>query len=199
MPANTRKAMTTMYTHFLIGGLALLLFSSAALAHTGHEAPGALAGLLHPLTGLDHLLAMLALGMYAAQRGGASRWALPLAFVASVAAGAVLAWAGAALPAVELGIAGSVLVFGALLALGARLALPLGVALAAGFALFHGYAHGAEAPLGAGLGYGVGFLAATALLHAVGLALVALLRAPRVWRVAGVAMTLVGGAFLVGA
>lgn len=184
---------------FLVA-VSCVLFSSTVLAHPGHGPEGGLlAGLLHPLTGIDHLLAMLAVGMYAAQRGGRSLWAVPAVFVACTALGAVLPLAGLSLPLLETGIAASVLVFGLLLAWSARLVLPLGVALAAGFALFHGFAHGAEAPVGAGSGYAAGFLTATALLHAGGIGLASLLRAPQVLRVAGGAIATVGGLLLLAA
>lgn len=187
------------YQGRILSGGFLLLLSSAAFAHPGHEPGGSLvAGLLHPLTGLDHLLAMLAVGMYAAQCGGRALWAVPAAFVLFVMAGALAALAGIQLPLVELGIVGSVIVFGLLLSLGSQLALPLaaGLVLSAGFALFHGFAHGVEAPLGAGLGYGLGFLAMTALLHAAGIGLVLLLRSAAALRLAGGAITVIGGVLL---
>jgi urease accessory protein len=190
------------YQGRILSGVFLLLLSSAAFAHPGHEPGGSLAaGLLHPLTGLDHLLAMLAVGMYAAQCGGRAFWAVPGAFVLFVAAGALAAVTGIQLPLAELGIAGSVIVFGLLLSFGSQLALPLaaGLVLSAGFALFHGFAHGVEAPVGAGLGYGLGFLAMTALLHAAGIGLVMLLRSAAAMRLAGGAIAVIGGILLMAA
>ncbi|HEX5513358.1 MAG TPA: HupE/UreJ family protein [Gammaproteobacteria bacterium] len=185
--------MTLKLRSVLVFSLTLIGFSPAVFAHPGHGLEGnLLTGLLHPLTGLDHLLAMLAVGMYAAQRGDRSLWAVPAMFVSCAGLGAALAMTGFALPLLETGIAASVLVFGLLLCLGARLALPGGIALAAGFALFHGFAHGAAAPAGAGLSYALGFLTATALLHAGGIALASLLRAPRLLRMAGGAIAAVG-------
>lgn len=151
--------------------LLLSLVAPVALAHGGHSSADSLAhGLLHPLAGLDHLLAMLAVGLWAAQLGGRARWALPLSFVGVMLAGGLLALAGVALPLVEPGIAGSVLVFGALIALGRRVPLAAGVALTGLLALFHGYAHGVEmVPGSSAAWYALGFVLATAALHATGL------------------------------
>jgi len=159
-----------MRTRDLLLTAAALAVPGAALAHTGHPTGGFGYGFAHPLGGLDHLLAMLAVGLWAAQAGGRALWAVPATFLAVMAAGGGLALAGVALPAVELGIAGSVLAFGLLVACAARLPLPAGMALTGAFALFHGFAHGAEMAAGASaVAYGAGFLAATALLHGVGL------------------------------
>lgn len=147
------------------------LLPLAAQAHTGVTETGGLTqGFLHPLGGLDHILAMLAVGIWAAQIGGRAVWAIPAAFVAAMIVGGALGLAGTGLPMVEFGIAGSVVLLGALIALRRRLPLPLGMAVVALFAIFHGHAHGAEAPLGASVAlYGLGFAAATALLHALGI------------------------------
>ncbi|PWG65716.1 HupE/UreJ family protein [Spiribacter halobius] len=150
--------------------LAALALPGAALAHTGHDVGGFGYGFAHPLGGLDHLLAMLAVGLWAAQAGGRALWAVPASFLALMAAGGGLALAGVGLPAVELGVAGSVLAFGLLVACAARIPLGAGIALTGAFALFHGFAHGAEMAAGASAAlYGGGFLAATALLHAAGM------------------------------
>lgn len=151
--------------------LLLTLVTPVALAHSGHSSADSLAhGLLHPLAGLDHLLAMLAVGLWAAQLGGQARWALPVSFIGVMLVGGLLALAGVALPLVEPGIAGSVLVFGALVALGRRVPLALGVALTGVFAVFHGYAHGAEMVPGNNVAlYALGFVLATAALHGTGL------------------------------
>lgn len=151
--------------------LALSLLATPALAHTGHADGAGLAfGFLHPVTGLDHLLAMVTVGLYAALIGGRALVTVPLAFVAMMAGGAALGVAGAPVPMVEPMIAASVVVLGLLCVLPWGRSAGVGVALAGWFALFHGYAHGAEMPVDAsGLAYGAGFLAATALLHAAGL------------------------------
>ncbi len=114
---------------------------------------------------------MVAVGLWAAQRGGAALWALPAAFVTAMIGGGLLGMNGVDLPAVELGIAGSVIALGALIALQSRLPLAASVAAVALFALFHGHAHGAEMPEAAQpLLYGLGFALATALLHGTGVA-----------------------------
>ncbi len=144
---------------------------SLASAHTGVEhAAGFSTGFGHPFSGLDHLLVMVAVGLWASQQGGRARILLPLVFVTVMAAGAVGGSSGLALPLVEHGILASVFVLGLLVALAARLPLGGAVALTAVFALFHGHAHGAEAPLsGSMTAYGIGFVTATALLHLAGL------------------------------
>lgn len=152
---------------------ALVLLPQAALAHPGHGAAvGAEAGFLHPLMGADHVLAMVAVGLLAAVRGGRALWALPLSFLVLMSAGAALGMAGAAVPYAETGIALSIIVFGLAAMVGLRAPVALLAALVGVFAVFHGYAHGAEMPeTASGLSFGLGFLAATALLHAVGLGL----------------------------
>jgi urease accessory protein len=151
--------------------LALCLIAVPAAAHTGHgEVSGFTYGLMHPIGGLDHVLAMAAVGLLAYLIGGAALWGLPLAFIAAMAAGGVMALYGFALPFVEAGIALSVVVIGAMVALGKNTPGLLAAALTAVFAVFHGHAHGAEMPATAsGLSYGIGFMLATALLHAGGI------------------------------
>lgn len=152
--------------------LATLLLSGLAVpafAHTGHGTEGIMAGLAHPVGGLDHLLAMIAVGLWAAQQGGRALWAVPAAFVSMLLVGGLLGMAGIGLPLVETGITGSVILFGALLVGAARLPVQAGMALVGVFALFHGYAHGAEMPEAASaFTYGLGFVLATALLHISG-------------------------------
>jgi urease accessory protein len=146
-----------------------------ALAHPGHEGDHDFgwdfsAGLAHPLSGWDHLLAMLAVGLWAAQLGGRARWLVPASFVALMTAGAALGHAGWQIAGTEQAIAASVLVLGLLVAGAVRLPVIAGMLLVGAFALFHGVAHGAEMPAtAAGLSYGAGFVAMTALLHAAGL------------------------------
>ncbi len=145
---------------------------TAAFAHAGHgEASGFLHGLAHPVGGLDHVLAMVMVGVLAWQLGSRALWLVPATFVTVMALGGVLGVAGISVPAVELGIALSIVVLGAVVAFGAKAPIAVLLALVGGFAVFHGYAHGAEMPEGAGgLAYGLGFLVATALLHLAGLA-----------------------------
>jgi urease accessory protein len=190
-----------MTLHRILATLALLAAPSLALAHPGHEQSGLLAGLAHPLGGLDHLLAMAAIGLWAAQQKGAARWSVPLAFVVSMLAGGLLGFAGWQLPLMETGIAGSVLALGLLVALAVRPALPVALGLAGLFALSHGVAHGLELPaLASPATYAVGFVAATAALHAAGFWLVRLApaaAAPLI-RVAGV-LSACAGAWLLAA
>lgn len=151
--------------------LLLLTASSAALAHPGHNLSGFAAGLLHPFSGIDHLLAMVAVGLWAAQGGGRKVWLLPAAFMTMLAVGAGLAMQWQALPMVEAGIAASVLALGLLVALATQLPAALSVAITALFGLLHGYAHGLELPESAApVSYALGFLAATASLHFGGIA-----------------------------
>jgi urease accessory protein len=152
---------------------AALLGAPVAEAHLiGEHGAGFEAGILHPLSGLDHLLAMIAVGIWAAQLGGRAVWAVPCAFVGCMAVGGLLAVTGVSLPLVEPGILGSVLLFGLLIATAARVPTVVGMAIVGLFALFHGHAHGTELPEAVNPAlYGAGFVIATAFLHAVGLGL----------------------------
>lgn len=152
--------------------LALAIAAPAAWAHGQgvhtHDA-GLIAGMLHPFSGLDHLFAMVAVGLWAAQQGGRASWVLPASFVGFMAIGAALGMAGMAFAGMEAGIALSVLALGALVALRRQMLLPFAATLTGLFALFHGVAHGQEMPLAASpWGYALGMLAATALLHGIG-------------------------------
>lgn len=170
------------------------------LAHTGAGAVhGFGAGLLHPLFGIDHVLAMVAVGLWAGLTGGRARFAYPLAFVGMMVLAGLWGMSGSSLPGVEIGIAVSVVVLGLAIALRATPPLAAGAAACAIFAIFHGHAHGAELPQGAsGLGYALGFVLATAALHGAGLGLAGLLaaRAPLLARVAGGGLALAGVAIL---
>lgn len=176
---------------------ALTLAAGPAAAHTfGAEGAGFAAGFGHPLLGFDHLLAMVAVGLWAGQLGGRAAWLVPAAFVGALAAGAGMALAGAALPAVEPAILASVLALGLLVAFAVRLPAGVAMALVAAFALCHGHAHGAEMPAAASpLLYGLGFVLATVLLHAAGLALgraATRLVLPALARAAGAAVAAAG-------
>ncbi|HAT30626.1 MAG TPA: urease accessory protein UreJ [Janthinobacterium sp.] len=173
--------------------LAPLVFCGAAAAHPGHNG-GALAGLMHPLLGADHLLAMLAVGVWAAQMGGRARWLLPTSFLALLALGGVLGMEGVALPMIEGGIATSVLLLGLLIAFAVKLPATLGAAMVGMFAVFHGVAHGSEMPaLSTAWQYGLGFVASSAALHALGVRLGDATRQHGQWlRAAGAAITLCG-------
>jgi urease accessory protein len=157
------------FMRILLLALAALL-PSAALAHTGvgHTA-GFSSGFFHPLGGFDHVLAMVAVGLFAAHLGGRALWLVPAAFVAMMAAGGALGVAGVSAPYVETGIALSVVVLGAAVAFGLSLPVAAAMSLVGFFAIFHGHAHGAEMPeTASGVAYGAGFILATALLHAAG-------------------------------
>lgn len=164
--------MTMLRRTSLLGLFSCLSLPATALAHTGDMTHSFLAGALHPLTGLDHLLALLAVGLLAGCSAGRLRWGLPVSFVMSMILGAAVGARGVAVPFVELGIALSLVTFGAALAWKQTIRAPLLVAITAGFALFHGHAHGMEmgADHSATL-YGVGFVLATTLLHAFGVVL----------------------------
>ncbi|WP_348752827.1 HupE/UreJ family protein [uncultured Aquincola sp.] len=190
-----------------LAAAALPLIASAHVGQDGAAHHGLLAGLLHPFTGLDHLLAMLAVGTWGAlslpasgaARGGLQRLGaaarLPLVFAALLLAGALAAAAGLRLPAVEPVIAASLLVLGLLVALRSRLPAAAASALVGGFALFHGAAHGTELGGAAAL---AGMVAATAVLHAAGLALGFAMRdrAPWLGRLAGGFTAAVGAGLL---
>lgn len=198
--------MTNKAGILVIAALAATALALPAVAHTGVGVDGHgsfLAGFVHPLVGLDHFIAMAGIGIWAAQLGGRAVWLVPAAFVGVMAGGAALALAGAPLPMVEAGIAGSVLAIGALVAFGTRLPVGAAMAVAAAFALFHGHAHGTELPaVATPAAYGAGFMAATALLHAAGagIALAARRHATKLpFRLAGAATGAVGGGLLLGA
>lgn len=165
----------------VIAAIASAFAAGPALAHPeAGVAASFAAGFTHPLTGLDHLLAMVAAGFWAASSGRAARALAPAAFLAAMAAGAALAIGGFTVPFVEFGIAGSVLLLGLLIACAPRLPAAAVAALVGLFALAHGHAHGVEMPLAASAAiYGAGFAAATALLLGAGLALAAVRVAPR--------------------
>lgn len=158
----------------LIAGVGLALIAApAAQAHgVGLHSHGLAAGLGHPFAGLDHVLAMTAVGAYAAQQGGRALWAVPAAFATLLVAGGAMAMLGVALPGVEAGILASLVALGLLVAGVARLPLGAGLGLVSVAALFHGHAHGAELPLGTmPVTYAVGFSLASLVLMGAGMAL----------------------------
>ncbi|HEX5338290.1 MAG TPA: HupE/UreJ family protein [Gallionella sp.] len=163
------------------------LLPTFAYAHSGSgDAGGFMHGLAHPFSGLDHVCAMLAVGLWAAQMGGRSVWAVPLTFVGVMALGGALPMLGVSLPFVETGIVLSVLLLGVLIAASVRLPLWLSSSVVALFALWHGHAHGTEMPaLSSGLLYGSGFVLATALLHIAGIGFGLGMRQPVLSRVEG--------------
>jgi urease accessory protein len=150
--------------------IVLGLFPMLAQAHPGHGINGFGSGISHPLGGLDHILAMIAVGLWAVQTGKSARWGLPLAFVGAMIFGGLAGMVYVPRPFVEHGILASVVILGALLASATRLSLGFSLAAAGVFGLFHGYAHGAEISDSAGAwSYHAGFALATVLLHALGI------------------------------
>jgi len=179
-----------------------LLLATPAFAHTGEGSGGFLAGLAHPVFGPDHVVAMIAVGLWGAFLGAPAIFLLPIVFPLVMAFGGVLGILGAPLPAVETGIASSAIVLGAMVALAARPPLWIAAVLVGGFAIFHGYAHGRELPDGANaVAFSAGFVIATGLLHLTGIAFGLLTRWPAgrlVVRGAGGVIALVGLAYLGG-
>lgn len=187
---------------WLIGSaLMALLWPARALAHThGGEAAGLLSGLRHPVSGLDHVLAMVAVGLWGAQLGPPAVWLLPVTFPVAMAFGGMLGLMGFALPGIEIGIAASAVIMGVMVGWEARPPLWVAAVIVGFFAIFHGHAHGTELPPGAdALLYSIGFVVATGCLHAAGIALGLIHRWPAgkvTLRAAGVAVALTGVCFL---
>lgn len=178
-----------------------LLLPVAALAHEQRgAAAGLLTGLLHPVSGADHVLAMIAVGLWGAQLGAPAIWQLPIAFPMMMAIGGFLGLVGMPLPAVETAIALSALLLGTMVLAEARPPLWLALLLVGFFAIFHGHAHGTELPPGqSGLTYSIGFVTATGCLHAIGIAIGLSNRWPEgraALRGAGALVALAGGYFL---
>jgi len=179
----------------IAAAVVVTLAATPAFAHPGHATDGMVAGFAHPLFGLDHILAMLAVGIFAAQKGGVWRFAVPASFMIAMAAGGLLAIAGVEFPMVETGIAFSVAIFGLAIVFADRVPAIAGGVLAGVFALFHGAAHGGEIAEGASfLPYAIGFLTATGLLHAAGFAVAT--AASKTLRYAGAAIAMVGAVLL---
>ena len=181
---------------------AAALAATPAFAHVGAgSTSGFIAGFTHPLTGVDHVTVMVAVGLWAALKGGRALWAWPAAFIAVMLIGGALGMAHFPLPFVEPAIMASVVAIGILVAIAADLPVWSGAAIVGLFALFHGHAHGTEVAENlAGVQYMAGFATATALLHGVGIALVATLagRFRPLVRIAGAACALVGVALAAG-
>ncbi|MCK3776575.1 HupE/UreJ family protein [Ensifer sesbaniae] len=166
-----------MNRRILIAAAALAASAAPAFAHLNPAEHGSLAaGFSHPLLGVDHILVMVAVGLWAAQIGGRALWVVPTAFVAMMTAGFVLAVAGVTLPFVEPAILASVVALGLLVAMAVRLDTAASAAIVGVFALFHGHAHGGELGSAGALAFSAGFIAATAALHAAGIGLGVALR-----------------------
>jgi urease accessory protein len=175
---------------------------SPAFAHTGSGSGGFVGGFLHPVFGPDHLVAMVAVGLWGAFLGPPAIWLLPIVFPLVMAGGGVMGILGVPLPGVEIGIAISAIVLGLMVALAARPPLWVAAVLVGAFAIFHGHAHGGELPPGTdAVAFSVGFVVATGMLHLTGIAFGLLARWPAgrlTVRAAGGAIALAGLAFLSG-
>jgi urease accessory protein len=173
-----------------------LMLPHAAQAHPGMRIEGLGAGLAHPFSGLDHVLTMVAVGIWAASLGGRARWCVPTAFVTVMILGAAIGASGRVFVGGESVMATTVVLIGALIAGGIRVPSGVAMAIVGLFAVFHGYAHGIEVPEGAmPVLYGLGFVAATGLLHAAGLfggSALARVGAPALIRLAGGAIAALG-------
>jgi urease accessory protein len=182
----------------------LALGVGPALAHPGHvEASSFLAGVAHPLSGLDHIAVMIAVGLWAALKGGRALWVWPAAFVGLMLVGGALGMAHVALPFVEPGILASVVALGLLVALAVDLPVITGAAIVGVFALFHGHAHGSEVAENlSGIEYMAGFAMATATLHLIGIGFAQMMTRANLRpcvRAAGALCVVIGGAFALGA
>jgi urease accessory protein len=191
------KKLASLATFLLMPGL---FVPGVAEAHPGFHPDGFAAGLLHPFTGLDHLLAMTAVGFWAANLGGKARFIVPAAFVGLMIGGAILSMGGVVLPGVEQGIAASVVVLGLLIACQVQVPTVAAALFVGIFALFHGHAHGTELPEAADASsFVIGFILATFALHGFGLGLGLLApvaRHDRLSRIAGAAIASCGVALV---
>jgi urease accessory protein len=189
----------------LLSATALLVLGAGpAFAHPGHvEASSFLAGVAHPLSGLDHIAVMIAVGLWAALKGGRALWVWPAAFVGLMLVGGAMGMAHVALPFVEPGILASVVALGLLVALAVDLPVITGAAIVGVFALFHGHAHGSEAASTiSGAEYMAGFALATATLHLVGIGFAQTMTRVNLRpciRAAGAVCAVIGGALALGA
>jgi urease accessory protein len=179
----------------------VLLYAQVTQAHVNKgEAVSFLSGLKHPISGLDHVVAMIAVGLWGAQLGAPAIWVLPVAFPMVMACGGMLGLLGLPLPGVEIGIAASAMLLGAAVMMELRPPIALAAVLVGFFAIFHGYAHGSELPAGeSGLLYSLGFVTATGSLHAVGISIGLVHRwswGRRTLRIAGAAIALMGMFFM---
>jgi len=193
--------MSARYLPLLTIAIAVLTLAEPAFAHEQAGVAGGLAsGLLHPLTGIDHLIAMVAVGIWGAQLGAPAIWVLPITFPLVMAFGGVLGVMRIPLPMPEAVIALSAFVLGAAVAVRLRVPFAAAAVVVGVFAIFHGHAHGAELPSAANpLAYGVGFVVATGLLHLCGIAIGTLSRWPageRLIQGLGAAIAALGGYFL---
>jgi urease accessory protein len=173
--AALARAFAAAQVQMLTRGVVILavtiLWAQPAFAHPQEgQAAGLLTGLVHPISGLDHVLAMIAVGLWGAQLGAPAIWVLPVAFPMVMAMGGMLGFLGVPVPGTEYGIAASAILLGTVVTLEARPPLVLAALVVGLFAIFHGHAHGTELPPGeSALLYSMGFVVATGCLHAVGI------------------------------
>ncbi len=200
--ASPRRGVTVGACVLRLAGLLapILLSCAPAAAHSGSGSGGFVGGFAHPLFGADHIVAMVAVGLWGAFLGPPAIFLLPIIFPLVMAFGGAVGILGGALPGVEIGIALSAVVLGLMVALAARPPLWIAAALVGGFAVFHGHAHGTELPPGTdAVAFSVGFVVATGLLHLTGIAFGLLARWPAgriAVRAAGGAIAIAGLAFL---
>ena len=190
----------------LLFAVSMMVLAPSAWSHDGTTLPygSFLSGLTHPVLGLDHLLAMVSVGILSAQIGGRAIWTVPATFVLVMALGGVLGWVDVGLSAIEVGIAFSVLALGTAIAADRRVPMVAAMSAVGVFAVFHGYAHGAEMPTVAKpVTYALGFMTGTALLHLTGVIIGDIsqhyARGKVLLRGAGLAIAGTGAFFLVGA
>lgn len=188
-------------TYAVLAGL-LVMVADPVLAHTGQGVSGLYAGILHPISGLDHVVAMVAVGLWGGILGKPALWQLPVAFPVIMAVAGAFGAAGIPLPGVEVGIALSGIVLGAMVLFAVKMPVWAAMVLVGVFAVFHGHAHGAELPTAANpVAYALGFVLATGTLHLCGIAIGGLGKWPVgriVVRASGAAIALAGAAFLTG-
>jgi len=181
----------------------LSMTATQLMAHTGTGVVGGFSsGFTHPLFGWDHVVAMVAVGLWGAFLGQPAMWVLPVVFPLVMAFGGALGVVGVPIPGIEIGIALSGLVLGLMVVFGVRLPLWIAAVMVGVFAIFHGHAHGAELPKSANaFAYALGFVVSTGMLHLTGIAFGFLTMIPKghyVVRALGLAIAAVGGAFLTG-
>jgi len=196
-PGNTCKSER----FFALCTTLILLSPSYALAHVEQgQALGFITGLHHPWSGLDHVLAMIAVGLWGAQLGNPALWLLPVIFPMVMALGAMMGLLGLPLPGIEIGIAASAILLGAMVVGEVRPKVIVAAVLVGFFAIFHGHAHGTELPPGqSGMLYSMGFVIATGCLHGIGIAIGLLHRWPAgrlALRGAGAFIAVMGATFL---
>ncbi len=183
--------------------LVLMLYATAASAHQGGTAGGFFSGFMHPVLGWDHVVAMVAVGLWGAFLGSPAIWVLPVVFPMVMAFGGALGVLGVPIPSVEIGIALSAIVLGAMVALAARPPIWIAAVIVGAFAVFHGHAHGTELPASANpLAFSLGFVISTGLLHISGIAFGLLVRWPAgrvAVRAVGAGIAMAGVGFLAGA